>query len=138
MLGIILYKVLFCQKVFAAPFGKDVENPHLNCYSRPPEQPHRLALSKLVSPQDALRQKPEAGSRIPDGSNDPDLKIIKTEHAKLTINDKPGQTKIEIKTDRNQLLTIKPDSIEIFHDGCSIKLTSSKISINGTNLEVLK
>ncbi|MFH1883060.1 MAG: hypothetical protein ABIL62_10165 [Planctomycetota bacterium] len=35
-----------------------------------PEQPHRLTLSKLVSPQDALRQKLEAGSRMPDGINE--------------------------------------------------------------------
>ena len=73
---------------------------------------------------------------VPDLNSDPDIKIIKTEHATLTINDKSGENKIEIKTLKDQKIVIKPDGIELFHDGCSIRLTSREVFINGRNLKL--
>ena len=75
---------------------------------------------------------------LPGLNTDPDIKIIKTEHATITINDKSGENKIEIKTLKDQKIVMKPDSTEIYHDGCSVKLTSREVSINGTNLQVKK
>jgi uncharacterized protein involved in type VI secretion and phage assembly len=76
---------------------------------------------------------------VPNLNNDSDIKIIKTEHFTMTVNDKKGEKKIEIKTEKNdQKVVIKPDEIELFHDGCSVKLTSREVSINGKNLKVKK
>lgn len=78
-------------------------------------------------------------SVVPKLNNDPDIKIIQTEHATMIINDKSGENKIEIKTLlKNQKIVIKPDSIELYHDGCSVRLTSREVFINGENLKVLK
>ena len=57
---------------------------------------------------------------------------------RLTINDKPGENKIEIKTLKDQKIVIKPDGIELYHDGCSVRLTSREVFINGNNLMVKK
>jgi len=78
-------------------------------------------------------------NQVPDKNNDPNIKIIKTEHATLTINDNKGkEERIEIKTLKDQKLVIEPNSIEMFHHGCSIKITSKEVFINGSNLQVLK
>ena len=78
------------------------------------------------------------GLYVPDLISDPDIKIIKTDHAKLTINDKPGKNKIEIKSLKGQTIIIKSDEIELYQDGCSVRLTSREVFINGENLKVLK
>jgi hypothetical protein len=56
----------------------------------------------------------------------------------LTINDKPGKNKIEIKSQKGQTIVIKSDEIELSQDGCSVRLTSREVFINGENLKVLK
>jgi uncharacterized protein involved in type VI secretion and phage assembly len=76
--------------------------------------------------------------QIPDKNYDPNIKIIKTENATLTISDKSTKNRIEIKTDKNQKIVVNPDGIELFHEGCTVRLTSTKVSINGRNLEILK
>jgi uncharacterized protein involved in type VI secretion and phage assembly len=75
-------------------------------------------------------------NEVPDQNNDPDLKIIKTEHTTITINDKSNENRIEIKTSENQKIVVKPKMIEIVQDGCRITLESSQVSINGKNLVV--
>ena len=76
--------------------------------------------------------------QIPDKNYDPNIKMIKTENASLRIGDKSAKNRIEIKTDKNQKIIVNPEGIELFHEGCSVRLTSGKVSINGKNLEVLK
>ena len=77
-------------------------------------------------------------NQVPEKNGDPNIKMIKTEHATITINDKSNENRIEIKTLKNQKIIIEPDDIQLIHDGCSIKLTDREIFINGTNLQVKK
>ena len=76
---------------------------------------------------------------LPDKNYDPNIKIIKTEYATITINDIAGENKIEIETNKeDQKIVMKPNSLELSHKGCNIILTSNDVSINGKNLQVLK
>lgn len=71
-------------------------------------------------------------------NTDPEIKFIKTEHAMLKINDKEEKNSINIKTQKNQEIIMKPDSIELIQDGCSVKLTDRAVYVNGNNLQILK
>ena len=75
---------------------------------------------------------------IPNRNIDPDIKCIKTEHATISINDKSGSNKIEIKSSKDQKIIVTKDSIEIVHEGCSVKISGSEVSINGRNFQVKK
>jgi uncharacterized protein involved in type VI secretion and phage assembly len=77
-------------------------------------------------------------NQVPNQNINPNIKIIKTEHATFSIDDRSDNKKIEIKTDKEQKITIVPDYIELFHDDCSVKVTSDSVFINGQNLQIKK
>jgi uncharacterized protein involved in type VI secretion and phage assembly len=77
-------------------------------------------------------------NEVPDQNRDPNKKIIKTENVTLTINDSPNKNRIEIRTEKDQKIVVKNDSIELLQDGCSVVLKSREVSINGKNFKVKK
>jgi|SoiMethySBSTD1v2_1073268.scaffolds.fasta_scaffold92883_3 uncharacterized protein involved in type VI secretion and phage assembly len=76
--------------------------------------------------------------QVPLKNMDPNKKILKTEKVTLEINDGANNETILIKTEKDQKIIIKSNSIELKQGGCSIRLTSDAVSINGNNLQVLK
>jgi uncharacterized protein involved in type VI secretion and phage assembly len=67
----------------------------------------------------------------------PEMKVLKTDTATITINDTPGAGGVTIETTAGMKIEINTMGIEI-NDGKngSIKLTGPQVSINGGALEV--
>lgn len=67
----------------------------------------------------------------------PQIKVLKTDTATVTLSDLPGVGGVTIETKDGKKIVINATSIEI-NDGAggSVKLMGPKVSINGTALEV--
>jgi uncharacterized protein involved in type VI secretion and phage assembly len=67
----------------------------------------------------------------------PQIKVLKTDTATVTLSDLPGVGGVTIETADGKKIVINATSIEI-DDGAggSVKLMGPKVSINGTALEV--
>jgi len=67
----------------------------------------------------------------------PQIKVLKTDTATVTLNDLPGIGGVTIETSDGKKITLSATSIEI-NDGLggSVKLQGPKVSINDTALEV--
>jgi hypothetical protein len=67
----------------------------------------------------------------------PEMKVLKTDTATVTLNDLPGVGGVTIETSDGKKITLSATSIEI-NDGLggSVTLQGPKVSINGTALEV--
>jgi uncharacterized protein involved in type VI secretion and phage assembly len=67
----------------------------------------------------------------------PQIKVLKTDTATVTLNDLPGMGGVTIETSDGKKITLSATSIEI-NDGLggSVKLQGPKVSINGSALEV--
>lgn len=74
---------------------------------------------------------------LPSTAKAPDVKVLKTEECSITLDDSSGKAKIAIETKAGMKIIIASNGIEI-DDGKngSIKLSESKVSINGDALEV--
>jgi len=66
----------------------------------------------------------------------PDVKIIKTDFAKISINDAPGSGKITIETKDGAKIELSSSGIEIKNGSQNVKLTSANVTINDGTLEV--
>ena len=68
----------------------------------------------------------------------PEMKVLKTDTATVTLNDLPGVGGVTIETSDGKKITLSATSIEI-NDGLggSVTLQGPKVSINGTALEVI-
>jgi hypothetical protein len=67
----------------------------------------------------------------------PEMKVLKTDTATVTLNDLPGVGGVTIETSDGKKITLSATSIEIDDGlGGSVTLQGPKVSINGTALEV--
>ena len=67
----------------------------------------------------------------------PDVKIIKTDTATITLDDTPGAGGITIETTSGLKIVMDSNGIELSNSSSSIKLTPASVSINGGALEVI-
>ena len=67
----------------------------------------------------------------------PQMKVLKTDTATITINDMPGAGGIKIETVTGMKIEISVTGIEISNGMGSIKLMGPKVSVNDTALEVI-
>ena len=67
----------------------------------------------------------------------PDVKIIKTDFATITLNDLPGSGGVTIETKDGLKIVMDVKGIELSDGPSSVKLTPASVSINGDALEVI-
>ncbi len=68
----------------------------------------------------------------------PEMKVIKTDTATVTLNDLPGAGGITIETSAGMKITISAVSIQIDNgQGATVELQGPKVAINGSALEVI-
>lgn len=78
-----------------------------------------------------------AQGELPASPAAPDMKVLKTDVATITINDSAGSGGITIETTAGMKIVIDSSSMEITNgQGASIKLSGSQVSINSGALEV--
>jgi uncharacterized protein involved in type VI secretion and phage assembly len=74
---------------------------------------------------------------LPSAAASPDVKIWITDQGSIKLDDTSGQSSIAIETQSGMKVTIDSNGIEIDNGkGATIKLSGSKVSINGSALEV--
>lgn len=67
----------------------------------------------------------------------PDMKVLKTNTATITLNDTSGAEGITIETKKGMKIKIDNEGIEITNgQGASVKLSGPQVSINGNAFEV--
>lgn len=67
----------------------------------------------------------------------PDMKVLKTDVATITINDSAGSGGITVETTAGMKIVMDSSSIEVTNgQGASIKLSGNQVSINSGALEV--
>lgn len=67
----------------------------------------------------------------------PQMKVLKTDTATITINDGAGPPGVTVETDTGMKIAITPSGIEISNGlGAVVKLEGPKTSVNGSALEV--
>lgn len=74
--------------------------------------------------------------RLPGSPASPDVKVLKTGSATITLNDTAGQSSIKIETG-NLKIVMDSQGIELSNGGQKIKLSSSNVTINDGALEVM-
>jgi uncharacterized protein involved in type VI secretion and phage assembly len=68
----------------------------------------------------------------------PQMKVLKTSTATVTLSDLPGVDTIKIETADGNKITVGPTSIQIDNGkGGTVTLQGPKVSINGSALEVI-
>jgi hypothetical protein len=67
----------------------------------------------------------------------PDIKVIKTDTATITINDMPGTGGVTIETNSGLKIVMDATGIELSNSSAKIKLTPASVSVNDGALEVL-
>jgi uncharacterized protein involved in type VI secretion and phage assembly len=79
----------------------------------------------------------EESGDVPASPQIADVKVLKTDTATVTIVDGPGPASVSIETKTGMKLVLGSQGIEIDNgQGATVKLQSSKVSLNGTALEV--
>jgi uncharacterized protein involved in type VI secretion and phage assembly len=74
--------------------------------------------------------------RLPGSPTSPDVKVLKTESATITIDDKSGKGSVKIETG-NLKIVMDSQGIELSNGSQTVKLSSSNVSINNGALEVM-
>ena len=77
-----------------------------------------------------------ASGEVP-GTGLPDTKILKTDSATITLEDKSSSSSIIIETQAGMKITMDSNGIEITTGSATVKLASGKVSINNDALEVM-
>lgn len=67
----------------------------------------------------------------------PDVKIIRTDFANITLNDIPGINSITIETKNRLKIVMDVTGIELSNGAVKVKLTPASVSINDGALEVI-
>jgi uncharacterized protein involved in type VI secretion and phage assembly len=67
----------------------------------------------------------------------PDVKVIKTDAATITINDLPGGGGVTIETTTGLKIVMDAKGIELSNGSASVKLSPASVSINNGALEVI-
>jgi len=75
-------------------------------------------------------------STVPTEASGPDIKLLKTSIATITINDSDSDSSITIKTTKNLKIVMDTNGIEISNGQQKITLSSSSVSVNDGALEV--
>lgn len=65
----------------------------------------------------------------------PEVKIIKTDFATITINDRPGASEIAIESSTGLKIIMNISGIEFSNGSASVKLTPASVLINDRSLE---
>jgi uncharacterized protein involved in type VI secretion and phage assembly len=73
--------------------------------------------------------------QLPGSPVSPDVKVLKTDTATITLNDTSGESSIKIETG-NLKIIMDSQGIELSNGSQKIKLSSSSVSINDGALEV--
>ena len=73
--------------------------------------------------------------RLPGSPASPDVKVLKTDKATITLDDKSGQGVVKIETG-NLKIVMDSNGIELSNGSQTIKLSSNNVSINNGALEV--
>lgn len=74
--------------------------------------------------------------QVPGSPASPDLKVLKTDSATITLEDSAGKSSIKIETG-NMKIVMDSQGIELSNGGQKIKLSSGSVSINDGALEVM-
>jgi uncharacterized protein involved in type VI secretion and phage assembly len=77
----------------------------------------------------------DGNDQLPGSPVSPDVKVLKTDTATVTLNDSSGQSSIQIETG-NLKIVMDSQGIELSNGSQTIKLSSSSVSINSGALEV--
>jgi len=77
-----------------------------------------------------------ARGEVPASPAIPDMKVLKTDAATITLNDVKASAGITIETSDGKKITMDKTGIEITDGNWSVKLTSSSVSINNGALEI--
>ncbi len=73
---------------------------------------------------------------VPEEASGPDIKLLKTDIATITIDDSDSDSSITIETTNNLKIVMDTDGIEISNGGQKITLSSASVSVNDGALEV--
>ena len=73
--------------------------------------------------------------RLPGSPTTPDVKVLKTNSATITLDDSSGKNSIKIETAKLKIM-MDSQGIELSNGSQTIKLSSSNVSINNGALEV--
>jgi hypothetical protein len=73
---------------------------------------------------------------VPQEASGPDIKLLKTDIATITIDDSAGGGSITIETTNNLKIVMDTNGIEISNGAKKIALTSNSVSVNDGALEV--
>jgi uncharacterized protein involved in type VI secretion and phage assembly len=77
-----------------------------------------------------------SGRSVPQEASGPDIKLLKTDIATITIDDSAGGGSITIETTNNLKIVMDTNGIEISNGAKKIALTSNSVSVNDGALEV--
>jgi uncharacterized protein involved in type VI secretion and phage assembly len=67
----------------------------------------------------------------------PDVKVIKTDTATITINDFPGLNGVTIETNTGLKIVMDINGIELTNAAANVKLTPASVSINNGALDII-
>jgi uncharacterized protein involved in type VI secretion and phage assembly len=76
-------------------------------------------------------------SAVPTEASGPDVKLLKTDIATITINDSSGESSITIQTKDGLKIVMDSNGIEISNGDNKITLSQASVSINDGALEVM-
>ena len=74
---------------------------------------------------------------VPEEAASPEIKVIKTEFASITIDNKSGEGSLRIETALGLKIMLSASGIELRNCSSNIKLTPASVSINEGALEVI-
>jgi uncharacterized protein involved in type VI secretion and phage assembly len=77
-----------------------------------------------------------AQGEVPASPAVPEMKVLKTDAATITLNDLPGSGGITIETTDGKKITMNATGIEITDGKWSVKLSPAAVSINNGALEI--
>src|SRR6266516_3707224 len=73
---------------------------------------------------------------VPQEASGPDIKLLKTDIATITIDDSDNESSITIETTNGLKIVMDTDGIEVSNGEQKITLSSSSVSVNDGALEV--
>ncbi len=75
--------------------------------------------------------------QVPASPAVPEMKVLKTDTATITINDQSGQSGVTIETNSGLKIVMNSDGIELSNGSQKIQITSGKVAVNGDALEII-
>ncbi len=75
-------------------------------------------------------------SQLPSEASSPDVKLVKTASATITLDDTSGSNAVKLETTGGIKITMDQNGIEITNGNAKIKLSGQQVSVNDGALEV--